>query len=412
MTLLHGEPLDRDLTTDLPSDPAAGRGPAWLDDCLGGRLGELVALRRAIHLRPETARTEYVTTETVRAALASAGIEAMTLPGGTGLVADIPGGPGPRIALRADLDALPITEQSGLPFASTAPGIAHACGHDVHTAVLVGAAWALAAAAELPGPVRLIFQPAEEVIPGGAPEVVAAGVLDGVAAAYALHCDPSLAVGRIATRVGPITSACDTIDLTVTGPGGHTSRPHLSVDVIGALAAVAGGLPALLTRRLPTQAGATLVWGMVEAGDADNVIPQQGSLRGTLRLADRGIWKGAEALVRELIAHLLAPYRAEFRITYRPGVPPTVNDADAVAAVQAGAAAAFGAGTVGQAPQSSGAEDFAIILDAVPGALIRLGVWDGVSAQVDLHSATFSADERAIPVGVRTLVHTVLAAQR
>lgn len=393
-------------------DLADGRGPAWLDAILRDRLGELISFRRALHARPEIARTEHQTTAAVRRSLLAAGIESEVLPGGTGLIATIAGGPGPTIALRADLDALPLTEESGLPFASSIPGVAHACGHDVHTTVVLGAAWALAAAPDLPGPIRLVFQPAEEVIPGGAPDVIAAGGLDGVAAAYAMHCDPTLPVGRIATRIGPITSACDTIEIEVSGPGGHTSRPHLTVDVIGALAAVAAGLPGLLTRRLPAQAGATLVWGAVRAGDAANVIPQRGVLRGTLRIADKEAWTGAAGLVRELVAQLLAPYRAEYRFAYAPGVPPTVNDERAVAAVRAGGTAALGPDAVLTAPQSSGAEDFALMLDVVPGALVRLGVWDGESAQVDLHSATFRADERAIAVGVRTLVHTVLAGFR
>lgn len=394
---------------DVP-DLGAGRGPAWLDAHLAANLPGLVGLRRRIHAHPEIAHAEYETTRLVGEELKACGIAATVLPSGTGLIADIEGGPGPRIALRADLDALPLPEESGLPFASTAPGVAHACGHDMHTAVVLGVAAALAAAPGLPGPVRLLFQPAEEVMPGGAYDVIDAGGLTDVSTAFAVHCDPSLEVGRVATRVGPITSACDMVEIAVAGPGGHTSRPHLTVDLVGALAVLAAELPHLVTRHLPTQAGVTMVWGAVDAGEAANVIPRSGTLRGTLRLADRAAWLGAETLVRTLVAQILAPFGADYRVEYFRGVPPAVNDERAVRLLRAGASAALGGEAVVVAPHSSGAEDFAVILDAVPGALLRLGVWDGVSRQVDLHSATFRADERAIAVGVRALVHTVFAA--
>jgi len=406
MTLRRAQAPAAGEVTDL----GAGRAPAWLDAHLAAALPGLIELRRRIHAHPETARTEHETTRLVGEALQRCGVATTLLTTGTGLIADIPGGPGPLLALRADLDALPLTEASGLPFASTVPGVAHACGHDVHTAVVLGAGIALAAAPSLPGPVRLLFQPAEEVMPGGAYDVIDAGGLTGVAAVFAAHCDPSLEAGLVATRVGPITSACDMVEITVTGPGGHTSRPHLTVDLVGALAALAGQLPQLLARRLPTQAGVTMVWGAIDAGEAANVIPQSGRLRGTLRLADRAAWRGAEPLVRTLTRQILAPFGADHRIDYVPGVPPTVNDESAVQLLRAGASAALGPDAVQLAAQSSGAEDFAVMLDAVPGALLRLGVWDGVGEQVDLHSPTFRADERAIAVGIRTLVHTVLAA--
>jgi amidohydrolase len=391
-------------------DLGAGRGPDWLDAYLDAHLPDLVELRRDIHAHPEIARSERATTRRVGEALSACGIAWTPLPVGTGLIADIPGGTGPRIALRADLDALPLAEESGLPFASTVPGVAHACGHDVHTAVVLGAAAALAAAPSLPGPVRLLFQPAEEVMPGGAYDVIAAGGLADVSAVFAVHCDPSIEVGRVATRVGPITSACDMIGISVSGPGGHTSRPHLTVDLIGALATLAAELPHLMARHLPVQAGVTLVWGAIGAGGASNVIPQHGTLSGTLRVADRATWLTAEPLLRTLVGQILAPFGADYRVDYAPGVPPTVNDPGAVRSLRAGATAALGEEAMLVAPHSSGAEDFAVILQAVPGALLRLGVWDGAGERVDLHSPTFRADERSIAVGIRTLVHTVLAA--
>ncbi len=395
--------------SDAAADPGAGLGPAWLDGFLAARLGELVDLRRDLHAHPELSRREVRTTDLVREALAAAGISATILPSGTGLVAEIGTGD-PAIGFRADLDALPLTEMTGLPFSSTVPGAMHACGHDIHTTVLLGAALALARAGELPGRVRFIFQPAEEVMPGGGHDVVESGALTGLERVIALHCDPRLEVGRVGLRVGPITSTCDVLELTVSGPGGHTSRPQLTTDLVGALGLVINGLPGLLARQMDPRAGTVLVWGAVHAGDAPNAIPQQGLLRGTLRIMDRASWDTAEPLVTELVAQLLAPTGAGHELRYVRGVPPVVNDAATVALLHEGVATALGTGAVAVAEQSTGAEDFAVFLDHVPGALARLGVWDGRSNQVDLHSPGFHADERAIPAGIRTLVHTALAA--
>jgi amidohydrolase len=391
------------------ADPGTGRGPGWLDSFLDTRLPSLVKLRRQVHAHPELSDAEMRTTALIRETLQAAGIPVTVLPGGTGLVAEI--GAGDRvIGLRADIDALPLSEDTDLPFRSTTEGVAHACGHDVHLTVLLGAALALHAAPELPGRVRLLFQPAEEVMPGGAHQLVGAGAVDGLRRLFALHCDPRLEAGRIGLRVGPITSTCDLIEIEVGGPGGHTSRPQLTVDLVGALSTLAGQLPALLARRLDPRSGAVLVWGAIRAGEAPNAIPQRGTLKGTLRIMDRAAWDTAEPLVRDLVQQILAPTGASHRLRYVRGVPPVVNDPEAVAVLRRGVTAALGPDAIAHAEQSTGAEDFAVLLDHVPGALARLGVWDGSHAQVDLHSPGFRADERAIPAGVRTLVHTALAA--
>lgn len=390
-------------------DPGAALGPHWLDAFLATDLPRVVELRRDIHAHPELSLRETRTTVLVRDTLARAGIESTILPGGTGLIAEVGHAAGPTIALRADIDALPLTEMSRLPYASRVDGVTHACGHDVHTAVLVGAALALRRAPNLPGRVRLLFQPAEEVMEGSR-QLVDAGAIDGVARAYALHCDPEVRVGRIGLRVGPITSATDIVTLELSGPGGHTSRPHLTVDLIGALSRVATQLPALLARRLDPRAGATLVWGAVDAGETFNVIPRRGVLSGTLRVLDRDAWEQSQTLLARLVEELLAPTGARFELRHTPGVPPVVNDPASVATLRRAVTAALGPGAVADAPQSTGAEDFAFLLDHVPGALARLGVWDGVSDQVDLHTPDFRIDERAIPAGIRALVHTALTA--
>ncbi|GLY68462.1 amidohydrolase [Amycolatopsis taiwanensis] len=391
------------------TDLGAGRGPFWLDEWLADAGSDLVAWRRHIHANPELARNEHATTELIGAVLRSAGLQPTVLPGGTGLICDVGRG-NPCVALRADIDALPLTESTGLPYSSTVDGVAHSCGHDAHTAILLGAALALASAPELPGRVRLIFQPAEEVMPGGALDVIAAGGLEGVDRIFGLHCDPRLEVGRVGSRVGALTSAADLIELGLTSPGGHTSRPHLTADLVHALGVVITSLPSLLSRRVDPRSGTVLVWGAVHAGQAANAVPQDGVLRGTLRTADHEVWQALEPLVSASVESLLAPTGVGFTLDYRRGVPPLVGDEESTALLRAGVGAALGDGALVGTEQSSGGEDFAWYLEHVPGSFARLGVWSGTGEQRDLHRPGFDLDERALPVGVRVLVHTALAA--
>ncbi len=390
-------------------DLGAGRGPFWLDEWIRANAADVVSWRRRIHANPELSRREYATTEMIVGLLRAVGLRPSVLPGGTGVICDIGSGP-TCVALRADLDALPLTEATGLPFASTVHGAAHACGHDAHTAILLATARVLATAPELPGRVRLIFQPAEEVMPGGALDAITAGALEGVDRIFGLHCDPRLPVGRIGTRVGALTSAADLIELRLTSPGGHTSRPHLTADLVHALGTVITSLPSVLSRRVDPRSGTVLVWGAVHAGEAPNAVPQDGKLLGTLRTADHAVWSELEPLVAGAVESLLAPTGVGFELDYRRGVPPVVCDQDSTYLLRAGAEAALGEDALAGTEQSSGGEDFGWYLEHVPGAFARLGVWPGEGAQRDLHQPTFELDERALLVGARVMVHTALAA--
>lgn len=414
MTVLDSGPdrlLDPDsgvLPPSVVDDVAAGRGPSWLDGWLAQRGRELLGWRRQIHAHPELGRREHATTMLVADTLAGAGLQPRVLPGGTGLICDV--GNGERcVALRADLDALPVAEETGLPFASSVGGVAHACGHDAHAAVLLGAGLALASAPALPGRVRLIFQPAEEIYPGGALDVLAVDGLAGVERIFALHCDPRLPVGRVGTRVGPITFAADMVEVRLFSPGGHTSRPHLTADLVHALGTVITGLPALLSRRVDPRSGTVLVWGAVRAGEAANAVPRDGVLRGTVRTGDRETWAELEPLVRELVTALLAPTGVEFELRQTRGVPPVVNEKISTELLLGSVLAALGEDALAGTTQSSGGEDFGWYLEQVPGALARLGVWSGQGPMRDLHQPTFDLDERALPIGVRVLVHAALA---
>ncbi|WP_188830220.1 amidohydrolase [Nocardia camponoti] len=379
---------------------------AWLAE----HADDLVRWRRHIHANPELSRAEFATTEFVGEWLTKAGLDYEVLPGGTGIVCDLGPTDRPRIALRADMDALPMQEFTGLPFSSTAPGVSHACGHDAHTTVLLGAALALAEAEEtLPVGVRLIFQPAEEVMPGGALDAVAAGAMVGVDRIFALHCDPRLEVGKIGLRTGAITSAADTVELILDSPGGHTSRPHLTSDLVYAIGTVITGLPGLLSRRVDPRTSTVMVWGAVSAGKAPNAIPQTGMLTGTVRTGDHATWELLEPLVREIVEGLLAPTGVRFQLNYKRGVPPVVNDPISVAMFE-NSILAMGPEALADTPQSGGGEDFSWYLEEAPGAMARLGVWSGEGEQLDLHQPTFDIDERALEVGVRTLTGIVLHA--
>jgi amidohydrolase len=390
---------------------------------------EVIALRRRIHAHPELGYHELATTALIVETLQRIGLRPTVLPGGSGVLCDIGAAPASDgaavnaavgsstkpavIALRADIDALPLADTKQVTYRSRVDGACHACGHDAHTAILLGAAKQLAVL-ELPSPVRLIFQPAEETLPGGALSVIDAGGLDDVAQIFALHCDPRLPTGQIGLRVGAITAACDHLEVRLSGPGGHTARPQLTVDLVYALGVVITELPALLSRRVDPRAVMSLVWGSVAAGRAANTIPSQGSARATIRVADRPAWDGAEKLVRELVNQVVAPTGAEVDLTYQRGVPPVINDAGAVARQRVAVGAALGPEAAVSTEQSMGGEDFAWYLDQVPGALARLGVaradLEPGAARLDLHRGDFDIDEGALAIGVSYTVELALAA--
>ncbi|MDD7582625.1 amidohydrolase [Corynebacterium sp. 32222D000AT] len=389
---------------DQTGDPAVPQSisafvGAWFEE----HRAEIHGWRRHIHRHPETANREVETTRYIAARLAEYGVSAHRFPE-TGLMADIgPETEGGRVAFRADIDALPVTEVTGLEFTSEVRGVAHACGHDVHTTVVLGLACAIAdydRAFGLPVGVRVIFQPAEEVWVGGATDVIEWGALKGVHSIFAVHVEPKLRVGRIGVRTGAITSATDIVELTINGPGGHTSRPHLSADVVYALGKVITELPALLSRRVDPRTGTVAVFGQVNSGYAPNAIPETGTASGTVRTADIGVWRKIQGLVTELIEQILAPVGVEHVLSYHRGVPPVLND-DVATALLASAASHIDPQAVVEAPQSSGGEDFSWYLEHVPGSMARLGCWSGDGEQFDLHMGDLVVDERAIGVGIK-----------
>ena len=381
-------------------------------DVLREHEAELIDLRRDLHAHPELSWSETRTTDLVAARLQRAGWRLRSLTT-TGVVADLGPGEGPVVALRADIDALPVDDVSGEPWASTVPGAAHACGHDVHTAALLGAALALGELherGELPGRVRLIFQPAEEVMPGGAKQLIAQGALDGVDRIFALHCEPGVDVGQVGVRSGALTSAADKVEVHLEGTGGHTSRPHLTGDLTFALAKVTTELPAVLSRRLDPRAGVSVVWGVIRAGSAVNVIPDRGMVGGTVRILDAEAWARCEPLVREAVLDIVRPYGVTARVDYHQGVPPVVNDPGCNALVAAAATAVLGPHAQTSVPQSLGGEDFGWYGADVPCAMFRLGTRAPGGPTYDLHQGNLRVDERAIAHGAAILATTAVLA--
>src|SRR5579859_5676658 len=367
MVGMAGNEQDNDLLADL-------------DRFLTEHEAELIEFRRDLHAHPELAFNEHRTTRRVALRLAAAGLRPVILPKGTGMLVDIgseqvPYTERPVVALRADMDALPMTDDKDVPYRSTVPGACHACGHDVHTTILLGAGLFLAeqaAAGLLPGRVRLVFQPAEEAA-GGALDVLAAGGIASVGRIFALHCDPRLDAGQLGVRSGAITAACDKIAVRISGPGGHTARPHLTADLVYALGKIITELPAALSRRVDPRSGLSLVWGRVSAGSAPNAIPDYGVAEGTLRCLDDSAWHAAPDLLKDMVESVATAYGVTPDLTYERSVPPVVNEAVSTTMVAAAADRVLGADSLAAAPQSLGGEDFAWYLESIPGSLFRLG---------------------------------------
>ncbi|WP_153505298.1 amidohydrolase [Cumulibacter manganitolerans] len=368
---------------------------AWVEQ----DLQRVIDVRHDIHAHPELGFDTPLTCHAIATELRASGLEPVMIRGG--LYVDIGDGP-PRVGVRADIDALPLPEETDLPWASVFPGRMHACGHDVHAAVALGTALALADQPDLAAGVRVIFQPAEEVL-GGALAVIDEGAVDGLEQMFALHCEPHHEVGTAGTRSGPITAACDKFEVTLRSTGGHTARPHLTVDIVDALARLATGLPALASRRVDPRAGLSIVFGSLQAGEAANAIPTEGTLAGTVRVMTPRVWRDCEELVRGWISELVGQSGAEITIDYAVGVPPVDNDPEAAFALRQAIFEVVGAHGTFVPEQSMGGEDFAWYGERCRIALARLGVRAPDQPKTDLHQGAFIADDGAIEVGVRIL---------
>jgi len=386
-----------------------------LDELVDQRVDELVAMRRHLHAHPELSGEEHDTTDLILERLWAAGLDPVVLPSGTGVICDVgPGSTAPAVALRGDIDALAMQDDKDVPYRSRHDGVAHACGHDVHTVITLGAGlvldeW-LRARGEAGGRVRLIFEPAEEQVPGGAVEVIATGALDGVRSVFGLHCDPKLDAGTIGVRAGALTYAADLVEVHLSGPGGHTARPKLTVDLVDVAARVVREVP---TRLAEAVAGSEvlLVFGAIAAGDAANVIPTRAELRGSLRTPDRDLWHRSDELLRSALAEVVDPTGAAWELVHRRGVPPVVNREHETGLLATAAETVLGTQGVTTTPRSVGGDSFSWYLERTGGTYGRLGTHTpGVAERLDLHAGTFDVDESVIPIGAEVLARAALAA--
>ncbi len=371
-------------------------------------LPQVVQTRHHLHQNPELSGQERQTGEYVAERLRALGVEDIqTGLAGHGVTGILRGTKdGPMMALRADMDALPITEDSGLPYASQCPGVMHACGHDGHTATLLGTATVLSELrGELPGPVKLIFQPAEETV-GGAEAMVEAGVLEGVEAIYALHGWPNLEIGQIGCRPGPMMASADSFDLTIKGKGGHAAYPHLTVDPIVVGAQVISAWQTLASREVSPLDSVVVTVTQFHAGTAYNVIPGTAKLSGTVRCLSNAVRAEMPAKMERIAQNICAAFRADCTLDYVPGPPVVVNDARLNAEVEAVGRAVLGPNKVTflETP-TMGAEDFAYYLLHIPGVMFRLGVGTEVS---DLHTPTYNFSDGALPYGMALFSHLAL----
>jgi len=370
-------------------------------------LTQLQDLRRHLHAHPELSGAEHRTAALVAGELRQAGWRVREGVGRTGVVAELGPDQGPAIGLRVDMDALPIEERTGLAYASTEPGLMHACGHDIHTAVGVGVALALAPLApSLPGRVRLLFQPAEETAEG-AQWMVEAGAIEGLAALYGLHVFPSIPVGSIGLRHGALTAAAAELEVEVLGEAGHGARPHQSVDAIWIAARLVGGLQEAISRRLDALQPVVLSFGRIEGGRAFNVIADRVRLLGTLRCLDTDLYEQLPQWVETTAQDICRAYGGEAIVRFRSIAPPVRNDPALTRLLEEVAVAQLGRNQVLLLDHPSlGAEDFAHYLSHLPGCMFRLGV-AGPQGCAPLHHGGFDPNEACLPLAVELLATTL-----
>ncbi len=362
----------------------------------------LVEWRRDFHRHPELAFEERRTSATIRAFLESLGIEVHPC-GGTGLRGVLRGGlPGRTVALRADMDALPVEETTDHGFPSENPGVMHACGHDGHMAILMGAARLLAARREaLPGSVVFLFQPAEEKPPGGARAMIEDGGLEGVDSIFGIHLWQPLPTGVVGLRVGAFMAQSDNFEVVVRGHGGHASQPNLVVDPVVVASHIVVAAQTIASRFTDPRQPVVVSFTTVHGGQVHNIIPDEVKMTGTARTLDRETQLAVKQRLGQVCETICRLHGATAEFTYVEGYPPLVNDAASVALVTRAAARELGAEAVKEAAPLMGGEDFAYYLQHVPGAFALLGMGDTLPHPH--HSARFDIDERMLPVGVRLM---------
>lgn len=373
---------------------------------------DVVAWRRHLHAHPELSYEEHETSAFVRERLAAIGGLEVSSPTPTSVTAVLRGGrPGPVLAIRADLDALPIEEQTGLPFASTRPGVMHACGHDGHASILLGAATVLAGVADsLAGEVRFLFEHGEEALPGGASQMVAAGVMEGVDRVIGLHLWALDEVGTVAIRPGRVMAACDVFRIVVHGRGGHIGVPQNAVDPVAIGAQIVTNLQQIVAREVDPQEIAIVGVTEFHAGDSVGVIPDTAELIGGANMFSTDVQDLIERRIGEISAAVCAAHGATCEYEYTRGYAAVVNDADVAGVLRDVARGLLGERAVWDGDLVLAGEDFSAFQACAPGAFVLLGARnEAKGAAFDHHHPRFDVDEDAFPMGVRLFAHAAVA---
>lgn len=364
----------------------------------------LIALRRSIHREPELAFQEERTAQKLERALADSGVRDVRRVAGTAVIGRIPGRDrnAPTIALRGDIDALPITEDTGLPFASETPGVMHACGHDVHATWAVGAA-ALLVAEPASGDTIVVLQPAEE-IGRGAAAVLETGSLDGVAAIFGAHVDRRFEVGQIVADAGPLAASADAFEIEVIGQGAHAARPHEARDPIVAAAALVSAIQTIVARKLNPATPGVVTVGTITAGSASNVIPDRATLGGTIRAVDAASRRLMIDELQHLARSIGTAHRVDMKVVLPEGTPPLVNSDTAVAWSREAVSRVLGErALVPLGFLNLAGEDFAYYLERIPGCFLRIGAREPGGKPIPAHSPKFYAAEESIVIGASVL---------
>jgi len=363
---------------------------------------ELIAFRRDLHLHPELSLQESETADKTARQLEELGLSVRRGVGGHGIVAELFGElPGPVIALRADMDALPIHEEADVPFASARPGVMHACGHDAHTAILLGAAKILSGQkSALKGTVRFLFQAAEE-INAGAKALIAGGALDGVDEIYGLHNLPTLSAGKAATRYGSLMGSVDRIEIKLEGKGAHGAIPDQGIDPIVCASAIVLALQSVASRESSPFEPVVITIGSIRSGEANNVIPQYAQLTGTVRTFDARVQSMMKERIERIISHTAESYRCKSELVYIEQTPVLINHDESVAHVERVIDGMIGADRRVMAPPTLAGEDFSVYLQKVPGCFFWLGSGPELNAEeaYGLHHPKFNLYESCIPLG-------------
>ncbi|HEY9618922.1 MAG TPA: M20 family metallopeptidase [Crinalium sp.] len=369
----------------------------------------LVEIRRHLHSHPELSGQEYQTAAYVAGVLSSCGLHVQELVGKTGVVAELMGtGEDTRLlAIRTDMDALPIQERTGLEFASRQSGIMHACGHDVHTTIGLGTAMVLSQAGiPLPGKIRFLFQPAEETAQG-ASWLIRDGVMEGVSSIFSVHVFPTIPAGSVGIRYGALTAAADDLELTIIGESGHGARPHEAIDAIWIASQVITTLQQAISRTQNPLRPVVLTIGQIQGGRAPNVIADQVRMLGTVRSLHPETSATLPDWIEQIVSSVCQSFNARYEMNYRRGVPSVQNDPTLTQIMEAAAEEAWGRDRVQLLQEPSlGAEDFSLYLDHAPGTMFRLGVAFSDRPNYPLHHPNFHVDEASIVTGVVTMAYS------